>query len=124
MDCRNNSRVGSAAADIALHGGYDLRVRGIRLRSEKRHGGKDHSRSAVGALHGAFVEKGLLHRVKVVPLRKSLNRCDGLPRDGGDGSIARAPWPAINEHGAGTTLTFATAVFATRQIQLLAEYIK
>ena len=78
VDRRNNSRVGSTAANVPLHELKDFGIRWIRFVVEQRNGGHDHTGSAVRALHCCFVQEGLLNRVKLIFFCEPLYCGNGL----------------------------------------------
>src|SRR5687768_9677974 len=50
VDRLADARIGAAAADVAVHGGIDVRVRRVRLLLEQRRGRHDLSGLAIAAL--------------------------------------------------------------------------
>ena len=88
---------------------------------EQRNRRHDHAGSAVTALQGIFVEKGLLHGVKLIALRQTFNCGDLLLRDRGCFGYARPLRFAVNQYGAGAALAFAASILRTSQIEVLAQ---
>ena len=62
----DDARVGSTAANVAVHEVDDLVLRGMVIAIEQRNRRHDHSRSAVAALHRACFEKCLLHGMELL----------------------------------------------------------
>jgi hypothetical protein len=72
-------------------------------------------------LHRARIEEGLLHRMQVTPGGESFNGCDLLLRERTHTCHTRAHGFAIDQHRACTALAFATTVFGSGEIEMLAE---
>jgi hypothetical protein len=124
VDCTNDPRVGPAAADIAVHEFHDLAFRRTRILFEQRNCRHDHARSAVAALQGIFVEKGLLNGVKLIAFRQTFYRRDLLLCDSCCFGYARPLRFAVDQYGAGAALAFAASVFCAGQIEIIAENTK
>jgi hypothetical protein len=93
----------------------------MKILLEQRDCRHDHPGSAVSALQGFFVEKGLLHGVKLIAVRQTFNRSNLLlPNRGRFGDAGPLRF-AANQHSTGAALAFATSVLCTGEIQLLAE---
>src|SRR5262249_16659039 len=94
----------------------------IRLGLEQRGGGHDHSRSAIGALHRAFVQKGPLQRVQVFAACQTLDRGYVLLTDRTDGRKARAPRLAVHQTRASAALAFSATARGTSQVQKFSQH--
>jgi hypothetical protein len=121
LHSRDNARVCTASADIALQGAPDFRFAGVRSLFQKAHTGEDHSGSAIAALHSVGLDEGFLQRMEAAVFRQSLDGGDVFTRNLGDGRDAGAHGRAIDEHGAGSAMAFATAIFAAGKFQFVAE---
>src|SRR5215469_11975749 len=67
LDRFNDTWIGAAAADVAVHALNDLFSSGIRRVIEKRRGGENHPRRAVAALEGFDFKERLLHGIELAP---------------------------------------------------------
>src|SRR5205085_2439533 len=76
FDSFNDPGIPAAAAEIRVHLLDDLFVVWMRMLIEQRDGIDDHAAGAVAALIRAFVEKGLLHGMKLLSLAKAVDRRD------------------------------------------------
>src|SRR6201991_273713 len=108
FDCRDDVRVGRAAADVA---GHELPhvLDALPDRGDCRH---DLARGAEPALQGVLVEEGLLDRVQTIPVGESFHRCHLLFHGGGQGQ-AREHGPAADVHGAGAALSSVASLLRT-----------
>jgi hypothetical protein len=113
--------MGSAAADISLQGLYDFRLTGIGIFLQERDAADNHSRSAIGALECALIEKGLLHRMELAVLFESFNGGDGFSGCVADRELAGAAGRAIEQNGAGAALAFTATVFCSGKAKLFAQ---
>src|SRR5208282_1397956 len=110
---REDARVGAAAADIPLHGRENFLFRRIAIGIQERYGGDDHARSAIGALHCAFIEEGLLDGVEMFAPGQAFDGGDLLAFGGGEREEAGTARLAVNQNGARAALAFAAAVLAS-----------
>src|SRR3989338_5225831 len=76
FDRLDDLRVPRAATDVAGHRLFDLLQSRILRAVEQRLDGQDEAGRAVTALNRAGIDKCLLHRVQLVPLRQSFHRDD------------------------------------------------
>ena len=118
---RDNSWIGPAAANVALQGASDLGFAWVRSLLQQAYAGQDHSGRAVAALHGVGLDEGLLQRMEAAVLRQTFDGGDLFSFDFRDGCNAGAHGRAIDEHGAGSAMAFATAILAAGEFQLVAE---
>src|ERR1700739_983992 len=81
--------VGAAAADVARHGGVDIRLARLRISAEQRRGRNDLPALAVAALRHVERDPGLLHRL-AGGRREPLDGGDALAGDGRYRGDARA----------------------------------
>ena len=121
VDGRENAGVRAAAADVTLHGRQNLRIRRVPRGVQQGDCGHDHAGSAVGALHRAFFEKGLLDGMELLTLGQTFDGRDLLACGGPNGKHAGTPRLAVNQDGAGAALAFAATVLAPGQIEEFAE---
>src|SRR5437762_4909899 len=103
----------AASADVALKRLFDFDRRGIYVLLKKGDAAHDHAGSAIGALEGFGVEESLLKRMQAPGLFESFDGGDRFPSRCGNRSDARTTRRAIEQNRAGTTLSFAAAVFGT-----------
>src|SRR5882724_7917125 len=116
-----NTRICAAAADISLHGVDDLRARGSPVAAQQRYARQDHSRSAVSALHRANLEERLLQRVQPSVVLQALDGCDLPARGSANRGDARPRRGAVDEYSASAALALAATVFASREIEIVAQ---
>src|SRR5882724_7053005 len=117
----DDAAIGAAAADDAVHGADDFVVGRVALFLEEGKSGHDHAGGAVGALHGAGVEEGLLEGVEAALLFEALDGGDFSPPDSADGGAAGTDREAIEQDGAGAALAFAAAVFGAGEAEVVAK---
>ena len=79
VDCGADAQIGSAAAQIAVHGGVDIFVGGLRRLGEQRRGGHHLSGLAVAALRHVDLLPGDLHRMRAIGERPSMVVIGWLP---------------------------------------------
>ena len=116
MDGFANSFIGSAAAEVAVHGLRDLVIAGswcLRQQSRRRH---DLSGLAVAALRNFFRNPGLLQNVQSIRTQ-AFNGGDFLACDLRDGSGAGPCRRTIDVYGAGSAETGAAAEFCSGEFE-------
>src|SRR5512132_1065998 len=74
-----DSGVSTAAAETSVQRVDYLCVGRLGMRIQQRDRAQYHARHAVTALHGALVQEGLLHTMKIRAVRQTLNSSDLLP---------------------------------------------
>jgi hypothetical protein len=121
LDSVEDARVSPAATDVALQGLFDFGTTGIGVVLKESDAAHDHARGAVGTLKSFGVEKGLLNGMEVARLLEAFDGGDGFSRRCGNRSNAGAPSGTVEENGAGTTLTFAAAVFGAGEANAVAN---
>lgn len=140
-DSGDDIRVGAATTEIAAHSftdffigqfhmtlvcmveGYSAQIAPLVLR-KKRNGRANLARRAVSALQSVEFEKSGLHRVKGVVLREALNRGD-LGTAGGCGECETTEDPmSVHNHRASTALAVIATLFASAQMEMVAQRIK
>jgi hypothetical protein len=82
----------------------------------------DHSGCAVGALHGAFVEKCLLQGMQAVTLGQAFNRGDVFLPYGAYLCDARLARISIDQNGASAALAFPATILTPGEVELLAQH--
>lgn len=117
----HNSRIRSAAADIALHELCDLCVRRVGICFQQGDAGHDHARRAKRALHRAFVKERLLQRMEFPVRFEPFDRCYLPLRRRSYAESAGMARVAVNQHRASAALAFTAAVFAPRQVKLVTQ---
>src|SRR5271169_6227958 len=120
MDRFANPLIGSAAAQIAVHGLGDLVVGGVRIFCEQRRGRHDLPRLAVAALRDFFCDPGLLQHVQTVG-SEPFDRGDVLIRGLRDRSGAGAYGRSVEMYGAGAAQSRAAAKFCSCEFESVAE---
>ena len=121
LHSRDNARISSAAADVTFECTANFRFTRVRSLLQESNAGEDHSGSAITALHGVGLDEGFLQRMEAAVLRQPFDGGDFFARDLGHLRDAGAHRRAIDEHGAGSAVAFATAIFAAGEFQLVAE---
>lgn len=121
MDGGDDARVGAATADVAVHTGCDLGGSWLGSIGQQRSGADDHARGAVPALEGVFVQKGLLYGAEVAVVFKTFDGSDPCASSFAGSGLARAGGLAIEQHGTGSALAFAAAIFRSGQIESVAK---
>ena len=120
MNCLTNADIGSAAADVAVHGGVDVLVGGLGRFREECCGGHHLSSLTVTALRDVEVGPGELHGMRAIG-GEALDRRDlGVVRDG-DWRLTGAHGAAGDVNGAGAALSDAAAVLGAAEIQNVAK---
>src|SRR5579859_1037731 len=76
LNCSNDSRIRSAAADVTFERAADFELRRLWRLPQESDARQNHSGRAVAALHGVSIDERLLDRVQLTVLRQAL--------DGGD----------------------------------------
>ena len=103
--------VAGTAAHVALKSVTDFGVARVCIRAKEFVGGHDHPGSTKSTLQAMFVPKAFLERMQCVSVGESFNRCYvrtvGLNRQCG----ARFSRDAVEQNGAGATLTGVTPNF-------------
>ena len=92
-----NRLIGSAAAQVAVHGFVDIGVGGIRSLGEQRRRGHDLTGLAVAALRHVLFDPGPLHRMAPSVGGKAFDGGDGFARHGSRSASRRSAtgWPLI-----------------------------
>ncbi len=91
---------------------------------EKGDSGADLAGGAVAALEAIVFEEGGLDGVQLVAVRESLDGGDlGALRDGGKGE-AGVDAAAVDEDGAGATLSVIAAFLAAGETEILAQSVE
>src|SRR4051812_39022040 len=80
FDSFHDPHVGTATADVALHGANDLIARWMRILPQQAHGRHDHAGRTVRTLEHVDVETGLLNGVQLAICFESFDGCDCLSR--------------------------------------------
>src|ERR1700674_5068670 len=115
-----NSFVGSAAAEIAVHGLRDLFIRWVGRFRQERRGGHDLSCLTVAALRDFLRDPGLLQDVQPVG-SQPFNRCDALARDLRHWRGTRTNRIAIDVDGAGAAQSRAASEFGSGKFESVAK---
>jgi len=121
LNCAQDARIYSAAADVALHRTKNLIFARVSVRVEQRNRRHDHPRCAVGALHRIFMKECSLHGMKLVTVSESFDRGDALLSDGSQSRYARPLRFAVEQNRAGATLALAATILRAGEIEVFAE---
>src|SRR3979411_1142998 len=121
LHSRDNARISSAAADVTFECTANFGLARVRSLLQESNAGEDHSGSAIAALHGVGLDERFLQRMEAAVLCQSLDGGDIFSCNLGDGRDAGAHRRAVDEHGAGSAMAFATAILAAGEFQLVAE---
>ena len=120
----DDPRIGSAAANIAVHELDDFFRRGIGILAQERDARHDHAAGAITALHGADVEESLLERMQLAILsRPSMVVISAAATVFRAVTQERTGAPSTR-HGAGAAPAFAAAVFRAGQAKIVAQQIE
>lgn len=122
MDGSYDARIGSAAADVAVHRGDDLLVGGMGRLAEQLGGAEDHAGGAVTALKGALVEKGLLNWTETAVLLEALDGDNMGAADAADWRDAGTRGDAIEQYSAGPALALPAAVMGAGKVEMVAKH--
>src|SRR5579883_955829 len=104
-----------AAAQHAGQGALNLGLGGFGVLVEESFGGHNDAVDAKPALRGAFLNEGLLKRVRMGGRPDSLKRDDFLALHGFHGGEAGANGAAVCDDGTGSALAEAAAEFGAVQ---------
>ena len=134
LDRLHDPRIGSAAAEMAVHVLPDLRIRGLRILRQELGRLHDHSADAVAAMGRLLVDEGLLQRMQRgrrrqllllgMPGRQAFERGDGFARHVRHRRHAGADLDPVGEHRAGAALRQPAAELRPVQGKLVREHIK
>src|SRR5437764_8282197 len=119
-----NSKVGSAAAEVAGESAAKLLGGGVRMLVKESLGRDYISGRAEAALLRVVINICLLHRMRLIARHQALGGCDliALRFDGEAG--ARVHRSAIEQHCASATLAAITDTLRPGHIELLAQSVK
>ncbi len=126
LDGSDDVGVGSAAADVAVHGVLDVVVGGADVFFENGHGGHDLAGGAVAALVAVVLDEGGLHGVEVAGLADAFDGGDlvgGGRVHEGEGH-AGVDASAVDVDGAGSALAVVAALLGAGQVEVLAQAVE
>jgi hypothetical protein len=107
-----------AAADIACQRVPDFGIGRVGFVTQEPLGSYQHPRHAIAALHSTHLQEGILQAAaSAEPFYCNDFAPGGLERQ----HQARIDRPAIQQHGAGSALAFATAFLDTGQAKNIAQ---
>jgi hypothetical protein len=101
--------VGTAAAEIPIHGIVDIGVAWTRVRREQNDSRQDLSRLTIATLGNLLFEPSLLHRVPPIR-RKALDGCDMFAGRSAQGRLARPNSIAFEDDRASAALANPASV--------------
>src|ERR1700722_1501374 len=115
-----NALIRSAPANVAAHGGVDIRVGRFRRHCQQRGGGHDLPGLAIAALHDIDIDPRALHGMTRIG-GKSFDGRDLLAGDSRRGRYARAQRRAVDMHRASAALRHAATEFRASQSDNIAD---
>jgi hypothetical protein len=121
---RNDLAIAGAAAEIAGQTALDLVVCRVRLLIQQCARRHDHAGNAKAALHRAFVNEGLLHRIKPAGAFEPFNRDNLVPVGLAGQNQTGVHRAAVEQNRARAALAFATAFLGAGQAAVVAQHIK
>src|SRR5262245_11337432 len=122
LDRAHDAGVGATATDVVGKRLPDIRLGWILVGREKRDRLHDHAVDAVAALHRLLFNKGALHRMQPVALRKALDGHDSLRRCNFRQRMRAGAYRlAVNMDGAGAALTEPATEQRAVEIEVLAQ---
>jgi len=124
MYCFEDLGIGATTTNVTLHACRNIGLSQLGIFGQEFDCLHDHSRGAIPALKGAFGQESFLHGVQLVPFGKALNGQDRLLLDVGERSDASSDAFAVDQDSAGAALAFATSVFGSGKLQILAQNIQ
>src|SRR5262249_24950371 len=110
----DDPRIRPAPANIAIHEVDDLFARRLPVPIQERYSRHDHSRCAIGALHGPLFQERFLDRMESITSSQPLDRSDRLA------SHSRGPCDAgtlrlsVDQYCAGPTLSLSAPILRSR----------
>src|SRR6267143_1643348 len=110
------------SAHIALQKLSNLHLTRIRVSLQQTNAAHNHSRSAVGALERARIEKRLLHGVQASIFLKTFDGCDWLSDGRARRDLAGAPRRSPKQYGTRAALPFPAAVLRPGQTEFIAQH--
>jgi hypothetical protein len=120
LDGGNDAGMGAAAANISLQSLNNFWFARIGILLQKCNAADNHSRSAIGALERALIEKSLLYGMKLTVLFEALDGSDGFSCGFSDRELAGAARRTVQKNRAGAALAFAATVFGSSEAKLFA----
>jgi hypothetical protein len=121
LDGGYNSRITSAAADIAVHVFDNLMIAGLSVISKKRSSRHDHARGAVAALQCFFIKKRLLHCTQISIALQTFDSRDLRSCHRSRFCLTGPSRSTIDEHSAGTALSLAAPVLRAGKLKAIAQ---
>src|SRR5439155_25698492 len=109
LDCRDDARVGSAAADVLVHRLHDGFFCRMSVRRQKSDGSHDHARRTVAALHRLVSEEGPLKWMQLPVFVERLDCSNRFALQKSRARLARLHRLLVDEHGTGAAMSFAAA---------------
>ena len=122
MDRGADATVGAATADVAGHGGVDIRIAGFAFPGDQRGRTHDLAGLAVTALRHVQGDPGPLHGLAAPAFADRLDGSNILAGHGRHRGNAGTRRHTINMHRAGAALGNAATELGAGQIQLVAQY--
>jgi hypothetical protein len=117
----NDAGIGPASAEVPFHEPHDLLLVRVWVLTQQSDAGHNHSGSAVSALERVGFEEGFLKRMQPAVFLEAFYCRDLLSCRGAQPGYARAGCLAINENGAGATLSLPATVFASGKIEVISQ---
>ena len=124
LDGRNDVRVGTAAADVAVHRLLDIRICRPDVLFEHRNGGHDLARGAVATLVAVVLDESSLHGVEMIGLTDTFDGCDLIvPMHDGERETG-VDAATVYVDCACSALTVVAAFLGAGQRKVLAEAVE
>jgi hypothetical protein len=124
LDGRDDVGIGTAAADVAIHGLPYVCVAGADVLLEDSNSGHDLARGAVAALVAIMLNEGGLHGVEMARLTNAFDGSDlviGMHDSEGQAGVDAT---SVDMDGAGAALAVVAALLGAGQDEVLAEAIE
>ena len=120
MDGAADGLIGSAAANVVVHGFVDIGVGGLRGFGQQRGGRHDLPGLAIAALRHVFIGPGALHRMAAIG-REAFDGGDLLPATPDIGMVQERMRLAINVDRTGAAERHAATEFRSRDAERIAQ---
>src|SRR6266536_1903798 len=124
LDRAENADMRAAAAQVAGQGFFDLAVGRLGVLVEQSLGAHDHAVDTVAALHGLFIDEGLLELVHLFGGAQTFEGGDRAVLSGADLGHAGTDGIAVHDDGAGAALRHAATILRSVELEIVAQNVK